>query len=132
MPSKYSCIQERPTKCNICGGKVIYIQTKQGFARSKFIYKCTQCGASVGTHITDPQKALGLLGNAETKAKRRELHLWFDRLWQTHSERENYYDRLAKELGIEKDECHFAMLTDEELDKALEIVKKWWIEKFDI
>ena len=63
--------------------------------------------------------------------QRWELHRWFDNLWKNHEEREMLYQKLAKELGIEKEQCHFATLNEEQLNKALVIVKKWWFEKYD-
>lgn len=123
-------MEKHPTICNLCGGKVILIRTGLKYSRSGYIYKCVECGASVGTHpkTTD---ALGSLGDREIKAKRREVHVWFDRLYETHEEREKCYERLAAELGIEKENCHFAWMSMEMLEKALVIVKKWWWEKYD-
>ena len=131
MESKTSYTQEHPTTCNICGGVVVLINTGKQYSRSRFIYKCTQCGASVGTHTKEPTKALGTLADTETKQKRREVHTWFDKLWSNSEERENYYQRLANELGIERDKCHFGTMNKGQLEKSLTIIKKWWLEKFD-
>ena len=126
-----SYTQEHPTKCNICGGKVILLHTNQKFARVEYIYKCTQCGASVGTHPNDPNKALGTLADTELKSLRREAHVWFDKLWTSRENREELYERLAAELGIERKECHFGTLSKEQLKTAIDIIKKWWWQKFD-
>lgn len=123
-------MNKRPTICNICGGEVILINTNVRNARTRFIYKCTQCGASVGTH-PKTFDALGTLADRETKAKRREVHEWFDNLYETHEERESLYEKLAIALGIDKDECHFGLMDIEMLERALVIIKKWWLEKFD-
>lgn len=64
--------------------------------------------------------------------KKNEVHKWFDKLWKNHEERDQYYIRLSKELNLSYEECHFAIMSEEQLDKALEIVKKWWWEKYDI
>lgn len=124
-------MEKRPTICNVCGGKVILLNVGKKHSRSSFIYKCVECGASVSTHPKRPRDAMGLLGNEEIKKKRRLVHEWFDKLWATHQEREKLYSRLAKELGIENNECHFSQMSEEQLDKALEIIKKWWWETFD-
>lgn len=123
--------EKHPTICNVCGGKVILINTGFDYDRGDYIYKCVNCGASVGTHPKTID-ALGTLANNEMKLKRREVHVWFDRLWNNHQEREELYCKLAKELQIEKEECHFALMSMEMLDKTLEIVKKWWLAKYDI
>ena len=123
-------MEKHPTICNICGGKVVLIKTGSKNPRSDYIYKCLKCNATVGTH-PNTKDALGFLGNEQTKAKRKEIHLWFDRLYQRHNDREQLYYKLAAELGIEKEQCHFSQMSDEMLDKSLEIVKKWWWEKYD-
>lgn len=66
-----------------------------------------------------------------------EIHRWFDRLWKNGNKkdgehREELYCKLAEELGIPREQCHFATMEKELLDKALVIVKKWWFEKYDI
>lgn len=120
---------KQPKVCNICGGKVKFNRCDTFKSKSGFVYYCTKCHSWVGTSPRKPKEALGELGNKETRLKRQELHRWFDKLWRNHSDREYYYDRLAKELG--KSDCHFSQMTMEELNKSLEIVKKWWFEKYD-
>lgn len=123
---------EHPTICNLCGGKVILLQVDKKYSRTGFIYKCLECGASVGTHMSDVSKALGPLADMEQKKLRREVHVWFDKLWKNHEEREVWYHKLAAELGMTLEQCHFAKMSVEELNKALEIIKKWWFKKYDI
>lgn len=124
-------MERKTIKCNVCGGEAILIKTQLKHSRSGYLYKCLNCGASVGTHIANPHEPLGTLADSETKNKRRELHIWFDKLWRNHDERETYYQKLADELNIDRQYCHFAKMESEMLDKALEIVKKWWFEKYD-
>lgn len=64
--------------------------------------------------------------------KKNEIHQWFDKLWKNHEERDKYYIRLGKELDLSYEECHFSLMNEEQLNKALIIVKKWWWEKYDI
>ena len=55
-----------PKKCNICNGDVIYISNSKIHGKeygSGKCYYCTKCGAYVGTHKTNPRKALGILAN---------------------------------------------------------------------
>ena len=121
----------KPKVCNLCGGEVIYNKADKSKSVSGYVYYCTNCHAWVGTYPHDKEIAYGTLADHETRKKRAEIHDWFDKLWRNHSERVVMYERLARELGIEKEMCHFGMMQSEMLDKALEIVKKWWIEKYD-
>lgn len=123
--------QGKPNSCNLCGGKVVLIYVGKEHSRSGYIYKCEGCGASVGTSVRNHLESLGTLATLETKKKRREAHLWFDKLWTTRKEREQLYHLLAQALGIPREECHFGTMSDELLDKAIEIIKKWWLEKYD-
>lgn len=123
----YGVVPKEPTECNICGGKVKF--NKCSKSKSGFAYYCTNCHAWVGTSTKNPREALGELGNHETRTLRRELHTWFDKLWRNREERAMYYDKLA--VALNKSECHFSQMTTEELKKSLELVKKWWFEKYD-
>ena len=67
----------------------------------------------------------------KVKDKRKECHDWFDKLWIGHHERKKLYERLAKELNVPVERCHFSLLTEEQLDKSLHILKGWWREKYD-
>lgn len=125
----YGITPKKPTICNVCGGKVIFKRATKYQSRSGFMYYCTSCHSWVATHPKNQEVALGELGDKETRHKRKELHNWFDKLWETKTEREMYYQKLSKELG--KERCHFSQMNDEELTKSLAIVKKWWFEKFD-
>ena len=75
--------------------------------------------------------ALGTLANKDTRTKRREVHQWFDNLYSNHDEREMLYEKLALALGIDREDCHFGLMSDEMLEKALAIIKQWWWEQFD-
>lgn len=123
--------EPKPTKCNLCGGKVIYNKADTYKSVSGFVYYCTECHAWVGTYPHDKEIAYGPLANFDTRKKRAEIHDWFDKLWRNHDEREIMYQKLANELGIERENCHFGMMESEMLDKAIVIIKKWWFEKYD-
>lgn len=121
-----------PKTCNLCGGEVLLVFTGKEHSKSYYIYKCKRCGASVGTCPNEPDKALGLLAKDDIKQKRAEAHNWFDKLWRRKTEREELYAKLAQELNINLEECHFAYMDEQTLDKALVIIKKWWREKYEI
>lgn len=122
--------EKYPTKCNLCGGEVIYNRANTFKSRSGFVYWCKSCHAWVGTYPHSPKEAMGLLADYETRVARRDVHRWFDKLWKNHEERVYWYKRLADALQME--ECHFSQMNKEELSRATEIIKKWWLEKYDI
>lgn len=68
---------------------------------------------------------------SEIWQKKNEAHRWFDKLWKNHEERDIYYTRLAKEMNIEYDQCHFSQMDMEQLELAIKIIKIMWFEKFD-
>ena len=121
----------KPKKCNLCGGQAIFNRASKDKSVSGFVYYCTNCHAWVGTYPHQKEIAYGILADFETRKKRAEIHDWFDKMWNNHEERETLYQKLADELGIEKESCHFGMFDSEMLDKALVIIKKWWWKKFD-
>lgn len=65
------------------------------------------------------------------RSKKDEAHKWFDKLWRNHEERDYYYRRLAEAMNMTYEECHFRFMNEEQLDKAIKIIKKWWFEKYD-
>lgn len=123
-------MEDRPKKCNICGGKVAY--QKNSKMKSGWCYRCESCGAMVGTYPKRPTVALGTLADTETRKKRIEVHKLLDRFWRGSATRDKLYEKLATELGIEKENCHFAYMDLEMLNKAEQILLRWWREKYDI
>jgi len=120
-----------PKKCNICGGKVIYIDNVVIYGKpygSGKCYLCTECGAYVGTHKPRPREALGLLANEEMRKLKMACHDIFDCFWKNkpkaNIKRSQMYSWLAKELGIEMKYCHFGYFDLEMLKKAYEILKE--------
>lgn len=130
MPLKISYELAFPKTCNICGGKVDLIRTTK--YKSGYMYSCNECHAQVGTFELNPDMAMGLLADSETRKKRLEVHRLFDRFWRTNSGRKIEYQKLAKALGISEDECHFALMDMEMLKKAEKYLIQKWREKYDI
>lgn len=91
------------------------------------LYQCMKCGATVGTHLNHPDIALGLLANKQMKKLRRECHSLFDKLWKPgdprRMTRRNAYNWLSRKMKLSKEECHFALMTTEQLEKALTILE---------
>lgn len=118
----------RPTKCNLCGGKVIYTTNDRIYGKkygSGYCYLCTACGAYVGTHRPRPKEALGILANERMKKGKRVCHDIFDKLWHNGVERKRLYAKLAEEMGIPIKLCHFGYFDMEQLKRAYKILKKW-------
>lgn len=131
-------INLEPKICNLCGGKVEYTRLEnvygnkmQYFSNGKYCYHCKKCGAVVGTHKKYPKIALGILANREMADARQTCHKIFDEFWKTKEERTSLYQKLAAEMNIPFEECHFGWFTMEELEKSRKILLKWWREKYD-
>lgn len=115
------------TICNLCGGKVEYIPNSLIFGRSYgsgYCYRCTYCGAYVGTHKTNPKKPLGILADEEMRQLRRQCHSLFDAKWINPKERRKAYQKLAEMMGIPLEDCHFAKFNKEQLKLALSLLGK--------
>ena len=119
----------KPTKCDVCGGKVVW--KKSSRAKGGYIYECTECGATVGTMPKNPKLAMGTLADFYTRKKRREVHLLFDRFWKGNLTRKKNYTKLAEEMGIPVEDCHFGYMNLEQLTQAEQILLRWWREKYD-
>lgn len=117
----------KPTVCNICGGKVVFVNFKAHTSKAKRgsrpKYLCTKCGAYVFTHKNNPHLALGLLANFSMRQLRAECHKYFDRKWEDHDDRIIAYALLAEKMNIPLEECHFGYMTHEQLVQALEILR---------
>lgn len=122
-----------PTRCNICNGKVIYTTNDNIYHGKRYgsgyCYLCIQCGASVGTHKPRPREALGLLADRDMKDMKMKCHDIFDKLWNTREQRNALYGDLAKELGIEQDECHFGYFDLDMLNRAYKVLLRWQKQK---
>lgn len=119
-----------PTKCNLCGGKVIYTSNAKVYHGKEYgsgkCYLCTACGAYVGTHRPRPKEAFGLLADDRMRKGKMACHDLFDRHWKGKSratkKRNELYAWLAEQLGIEVAECHFGYFDYETLKKAYRIL----------
>ena len=131
-------IELRPKVCNICGGKVEYASVAHVYGRnlkygtkSGYCYHCKNCGATVGTHEDRPSEAYGLLADENMRKLRQQNHNMFDKFWRNRSERTQCYQKLATEMNIPVEECHFAYFSADQLQSAYSILVKWWLQKFD-
>lgn len=128
-------IDLQPTKCNLCGGKVIYISNAKLYGKeygSGKCYFCTSCGAYVGTHKPRPMEALGLLADKEMRDLKMQCHDLFDKQWKdfpSKKERQDArslaYKNLADKLEIPIEECHFGYFDKEQLQKTYDILQNF-------
>ena len=122
-----------PTICNLCGGEVVYISNANIYGKpygSGYCYFCTKCGGYVGTHKPRPKEAFGIIANSSMRKAKRICHDIFDKLWKTRTERQELYKRLADEMGIPFEYCHFGYFNMYQLRLAYTILKGWE-EKWD-
>ena len=121
-------INTHPTKCNLCGGEVVYMSNANIYGRqygSGFCYYCTSCHAFVGTHKPRPDEAMGLLADSEMRDLKVKCHEFFDKFWKTREERSEAYSRLAEAMRIPIKLCHFGFFNKKNLNKAIEILQTW-------
>lgn len=71
----------QPRKCQLCGGKVEFIDNEKiygGSFGSGKAYWCKGCGSYVGTHANAPTVALGVLADKAMRRKKKLCHTKFD------------------------------------------------------
>lgn len=117
------------TKCNLCGGKVIFTRNDRIYGKSYgsgFCYLCTQCGAYVGTHKYPKNAPLGILANARMRELKQTCHYFFDQQWKGKKnsgyKRTQAYKQLAEKMGIPEEDCHFGYMDEPTLKRALRII----------
>lgn len=128
MKYKMSTYKEKPNKCQSCGGKNISFGKMESFGLvpygSGYCYYCSDCKNFIVTQRGEHKRALGTIANKDTKALRLECHKYMDALWENSRQRRYYYHKLSKEMDIPFERCHFGMMDKDQLEKALEILKK--------
>lgn len=129
--------QKEHVKCPYCEkkaklvtGEVVYPH-RSDLAEKRF-YHCAPCGAYVGCH-DGTEKPLGRLANPKLRSLKMRCHDAFDPHWLSQKGkhgnvrdlRSQLYNRLAKQMGIPKDECHFGMFTEVQCEQALRLIAQW-------
>ena len=121
-------IDLHPTKCNLCGGRVVYTTNDEIYGKqygSGYCYICSRCKAYVGTHLNHPKDAMGILANKQMRELKMRCHDIFDKMWNTSNERREMYHKLSNKMGIPLADCHFGYFNLGQLWKALLILKEW-------
>jgi hypothetical protein len=123
-------IDLHPTKCNICGGHVVFTSNATIYGKeygSGKCYLCTSCGAYTGTHRPRPREALGLLADEPMRKGKVFCHDLFDAMWRgkpkAQKKRKDLYAWLADAMGIPFEECHFGYFDLNQLRQAYSILK---------
>lgn len=118
-------VNVRPDKCNLCGGRVVYTSNAKIYGKeygSGKCYLCTKCGAFVGTHVPNPNDALGLLADSKMRNMKKRCHTLFDFHWMNKEQKRTYrtamYRWLADKMKIDVEDCHFGHFTLEQLGEA--------------
>lgn len=122
-------INSHPTKCNLCGGRVVFISNARVYGReygSGKCYYCMQCGAFVGTHEPRPTEARGILADRKMRYAKKRVHDVFDAYWKDakhrNRQRSAMYEWLAKQMNIKAEDCHIGFFTCEQLEQAFKIL----------
>lgn len=136
MKVKSLNVNLHPTVCNLCGGKVIYTSNQILYGRetgSGRCYYCTKCGANVGTHVSRPTEAYGLLSDKAMQMYRQNCHRLFDNLWKgaknKRKMRSCLYGWLAAKMGVDTSDSHFGFFDLEQLKEAERILT--WVQDKD-
>lgn len=122
--------------CPYCSNESQLVDSAVVYGRSYGpIYLCQPCDAYVGVH-KGTTKPLGRLANKELRGWKQRAHAAFDPLWQhklakrrrergpeykKHWARNSGYAWLAKQLGIERNDCHIGMFDVETCKRVVEI-----------
>lgn len=122
--SKY--IKE-PKICNICGGEVEYTSNSLIYGReygNGKCYLCKKCGAYTGTH-NGTKIALGILADKQMRQMKVKCHDKFDKMWENSKQRNKLYTKLAEEMNMDREHCHFGHFNLYELEKAYNKLTIW-------
>ena len=123
-------IDLHPTRCNICGGHVVFTSNATIYGKeygSGKCYLCQSCGAYTGTHRPRPKEALGLLADEPMRKGKVMCQDLFDAMWKgkrkARKKRKDLYAWLADRMGIPVEECHFGYFDIHQLRRAYLILK---------
>ncbi len=107
--------------CRKTTGAEIYPHRRD--LRTKIIWKCDPCNATVGCH-PGGDKPLGYAANKKTRQARMKLHnLMLDPIWKNAEgpkgrNRSRVYKYLSHKMGIPRTETHTGMFTIEQCRDA--------------
>jgi len=116
--------------CPYCGSEAVLRQGNFVFGANAVIshlWVCSnypKCDSYVSAHAHN-KKPQGNLANKILREKRRETHIYLDRIWRKGiMTRKETYNWMRFVLGITQEESHIAMLTLEQCNELIEKSKK--------
>lgn len=112
-----------PTRCHLCSNPVRLALNReiygQDYGAWPFVYLCRGCGAYVGLH-PETDLPLGTLADRPTREARKYAKNLFMPIVNKRFKRNRdaAYGWLAREMGIDKRLCHFALFTEDQAHRA--------------
>jgi len=108
--------------CPYCNQRAEFTDSKEVYGKSYgmiYLCKCVPSWAYVGCH-KGSNKPLGRLADKRLREYKKKVHAAFDPLWESDKmKRAEAYEWLAKEMNIDKKECHVGMFDIERCQVAL-------------
>ena len=117
-----------PALCPCCEGRDIVIKGHEAlygrnYSDWPWVYFCQGCDAYVGLHPFT-SIPLGTLADQDTRRARSHCKVPFEALYKTGKlSRDQAYEQLAQQLGIDKAACHFGWFNSEMCYKAAEAAR---------
>lgn len=117
--------------CCICNTEGVVVSGKDIYEHrpdlwSKKIWRCpNHPDCYVGSHEKSGE-ALGVMADKNLRELKMKAHSIFDPWWKSRRvNRYRCYSRLANEMGIDINDCHFGHFKEEQLKKAIELIQDW-------
>ena len=117
--------------CPYCNAPTECVKTTEIYPKDYgWMYLCRPCDSWVGCH-GDSKRAFGRLANKELREHKRAAHTSLDAIWKTIRgiTRSEVYSWLAKELEINKKECHIGMFDVETCKRTVIVCDKFMKDK---
>jgi len=117
------------TPCPYCDGPVPLLTGREVYPHrpdlaGKPIYACLPCGAWAGCH-PGTTKRVGRLANAHSRRLKIAAHDAFDPLWKSgRMTRKQAYAWLRQQTGLDERECHMGWMSDEDLQRVIEVCQR--------
>jgi hypothetical protein len=85
-----------------------------------------ECGAYVGSH-EQTNEPLGSPAGPATRTARSQAHAAFDPIWRERRlmTREKAYRWLAEKMGMDRDLCHIAQMSEVQAKQVVSIVRRF-------
>ena len=118
-----------PQFCDVCASLNVVLKPHNK-RRDLMIWDCQDCKAAVTCHdgTEFPQ---GRMASPAVRLKRQHLHDVFDQLWRpvpgvrsAYMNRDKAYRWLSTVLDIELDATHISMLSEDQLERAVELSRE--------